>query len=411
MTIKNRNSDDENKKNKKFLRFLKSIPTKLNIAKKWILVSLIHLVLILSITHKKERDKNKIDMLQRYILKKISRPVNSFMPSVLAFSMFITLIPTITVMAIIIIMVSRSSSTNSFDPNNSSFLLGMTHFLNKLFGSGIGEKIISNLTNGAKEVNLFSTFSLLIVSLWIAISSVKNVIKVASAVYNEKYRIPFWKTYLKSFLLILVLDFFMIFAMMFLTFFSQSTHISEYPLVWSLLKVPLAIGVVYILLIIIFIIAPEESVTWKSVHPGSFVSSIILGITFAIITSFNQFTQQYSKLYGTIASTMSVAAILLILSYIIYYGFIINSAVFKIYDNPMILRISQKKFDKIIKSKKKLGVLKFRNRKNFIRVDKPDKVDKNAISDMEIKAGPVKRTAHKISSLFKRHKKNKNKKE
>ncbi len=373
-----------------------------------IFVWIIHLVLIMSVTHKKERNKNKVKLLENYIYEKLRKPANSFLPSVLAFSMFITLIPIATFLGIVFLELTAEGK-------NSNFIATIQNFINEIFGQSIGSQIFKDLTNTKNTQNWIAVGSLAIISLYISISSARKIIMVAGVVYNEEYKIPLRNTYLKSSILIFLLNFFLILALMLSSFLSTIVGQTNVIWLWDVLKIPFTIFIIYILLVVVFVATPQERVSWRSVHPGSLVASFLLYILIAILTTFNKLIFKYTSYYGAVASMMSVAIVFLFLSTILYYGFVINSAIYKVYSNPIILKISEKKFNKILKSKNKRNLLRFQSRKDVVQVKtndhkhtKPNYFSK--IPDKEIEPSRTSKLINKLKALknFKnRNKKNK----
>ncbi len=385
----------EIKQNSRKSRFFRKIYNLLNLKSLFvnkIFVFVIHLVLVMSVTHKKHRDKDKIILLEKYIHKKLKNPNNSFMPSVLAFSMFITLIPIATFIGIIFIELSTGGK-------NSHFIAAIQNFLNSLFGQAIGTQIFQDLSNSSKTKNWVGIVSLAIISLWISISSSRKIVMVAGVVYNDKYKIPLKSTYIKSSILIFLLNFFIIFSMLLSSFLNSVIATAGKPWIWTMLKIPFMVFIIYVLLIIMFFVTPQESVTWRSVHPGALVASVLLNALINILIFFNQYILKYTSYYGAVASIMSIAFVFLFLSFIIYYGFVINSAIYKVYTNPSVLRISDKKFNKILKSKNERNFLRYQSRLNIIHSkNKKNKNNFSEIPDKEIKVSWLNKMIHKINN-------------
>ncbi len=363
-----------------------------------VFIWIIHIVLIMSVTHKKNRDKEKIKLLEKYIYKKVNNPTNAFMPSVLAFSMFITLIPIATFIGILFIELSTGGK-------DSNFIAAIQNFLNSLFGQSIGTKIFQDLSNSNKTKNWIGIVSLALVSLWISISSSRKIIMVAGVVYNDKYKIPLKSAYIKSSILIFLLNFFIVFSMLLSSFINSIISTTGQPWIWTILKVPFMIFVIYILLIIMFFVTPQEPVTWRSVHPGAFIASLLLNVLITILITFNQYILKYTSYYGAVASIMSIAFVFLFLSFIIYYGFVINSAIYKVYTNPTVLRISDKKFNKILKSKNERNFLRYESRLKVIhgKEKKKQKNNFSKIPEEEIKISRWHKLLQKLNS-FKKNK-------
>lgn len=255
------------------------------------------------------------------IVKIIRKPVMSVLPGQLAFSFVLTIIPVIALIAIIAstFSISLDSITKSISdnlPNAVSDLL-----LPLINGRGFDLSIL---------VYLLTAF-------WLASTGAYSIITASDVIYGIRKRNEVEKR-IKS----IIMTFFLISLVLFmivipafgdfifefianLKVFSKISN--EILAVYYILKYPLSFIFIYIIIKILYTIAPSKEIPSKSVTKGSLFTTIMWMLATQIYSFWVANVAHYDIFYGSISNIIILLMWVYILSYIFVIGIVINSGI------------------------------------------------------------------------------------
>jgi len=255
----------------------------------------------------------------KQIIKIVRKPVMSILPGQLAFSFVLTIIPVIALIAIIATTFSISLDT-------------------------ITDMIKNNLPNAVSDLLLplingrgfdLSILIYLITAMWLASTGAYSIITASDVIYNTRRKNEIEKR-IKSIILtffIISLILFMIVIPAFGDFIAQfiaslkifNAISKEILIVYYVLKYPLSFVFIYILIKIIYTIAPTKDIPSKSVTRGSLFTTILWMIATQIYSFWVSNVAHYDIFYGSISNIIILLMWVYILAYIFVIGMILNS--------------------------------------------------------------------------------------
>ena len=263
-----------------------------------------------------------IEKLKRQIkkiFKIIRKPVMSILPGQLAFSFVLTIIPVIVLIAILATTFSISLDT-------------ITNIIKSNLPKAVSDLLLP-LING-RGFDLSILFYL-ITALWLASTGAYSIITASDVIYNTRRKNEVEKR-IKSIILtffIISLVLFMIVIPAFGDFIVEfianlkifSGIKKEILIVYYILKYPLSFIFIYILIKIIYTIAPSKDIMSKSVTRGSLFTTTLWLIATQIYSFWVSNIANYDILYGSISNIIILLTWVYILAYIFVIGMILNS--------------------------------------------------------------------------------------
>ena len=263
-----------------------------------------------------------IEKLKRQIkkiIKIVRKPVMSILPGQLAFSFVLTIIPVIVLIAILATTFSISLDT-------------ITNIIKSNLPKAVSDLLLP-LING-RGFDLSILFYL-ITALWLASTGAYSIITASDVIYNTRRKNEVEKR-IKSIILtffIISLVLFMIVIPAFGDFiveFIANLKIfigikKEILIVYYILKYPLSFIFIYILIKIIYTIAPSKDIMSKSVTRGSLFTTTLWLIATQIYSFWVSNVANYDILYGSISNIIILLTWVYILAYIFVIGMILNS--------------------------------------------------------------------------------------
>lgn len=265
-----------------------------------------------------------IDKIKEYIKKIITiirKPVMSILPGQLAFSFVLTVIPIIALIAII-------ATTFSISLNS------ITEFITESFPKAVSDLLLP-LING-RGFDL-SVLIFILTAIWLASTGAYSVITASDVIYNIRRKNEIEKR-IKSiimtfFLISLVLFMIVIpafgdFIFEFIANLKIFSHISKQILtVYYILKYPLSFIYIYIIIKILYTIAPSKDIKSKNVTRGSIFTTLMWMITTQIYSFWVGNVAHYDIFYGSISNIIILLMWVYMLSYIFVIGLIINAGI------------------------------------------------------------------------------------
>jgi len=252
------------------------------------------------------------------ILKIISRPEMEILPGHLAFSFVLSIVPTLTILAYI-------ASVFNVD------MTFLSDFITKAFSKEFANMLFSNNIIISAEVNFFLT---LFIAYIIASNGTASVIVSSNTIYGIK-NASFIKRRLKAFIMILLIILLFIFLIIFNLFGSKLIEmfqlmdisrkiITNITLVISILKGPVSWFIIFLLIKIIYTMAPDKKIQSHEVNKGAIFTTVTFIIVTYIFSLYTTYFARYDVFYGNLASIVVLMLWLYLLSYMFTIGLALN---------------------------------------------------------------------------------------
>lgn len=255
----------------------------------------------------------------KMIFKIIRKPVMSILPGQLAFSFVLTIIPVIALIAII-------ATTFSISLNS------ITNMISNTLPEAVSALLLPLINGRGFDLSILLY---LITAMWLASTGAYSIITASDVIYNIRRKNEVEKR-IKSIIMtffIISLVLFMVvipafgdFIFEFIASLKIFSRISdEILIVYYIFKYPLSFIFIYILIKIIYTIAPSKDILSKSVTKGSLFTTILWMIATQIYSFWVGNIAHYDIFYGSISNIIILLMWVYILSYIFVIGMILNS--------------------------------------------------------------------------------------
>lgn len=265
----------------------------------------------------------KLNEFFKNILELTRKPVMSILPGQLSFFLLLSLIPIFLIIGII-------SSTVSASTTN------IANIIKTSMPADVGTLLVPLLSGKKIDYNIIV---LMISSLLLVSKGTKSVIRVASIIYNTKdpYGIKnTLKSLLFSFMLIILISFLIIFPVLgtriliILNNFNIIPGLSDNIInMYTILKWPISVLVIFINLKIIYIFSPNKKIPAASVNKGSMFTTIVWVFVTIGYSYYITHLTKYNIFYGGAANIIILMLWIYLMSYIFVLGMSINASYLK----------------------------------------------------------------------------------
>ena len=244
------------------------------------------------------------------------------LPGSLAFSLVMSIIPIVTLIAAICSKISLSTAD-------------LTNFFGPILPSGVEEILLS----------VFSGVDASKISLWFIILGFVLASNGAHAIIlssNTLYKVPN-KSYLTRrvkalFLTIILMSLFLFilvvlaFGNIILEFILELKVLSSISkMVYNffiILKWPIAIVIIFYLIKVLYTMSPDRRIPSKYVNKGALFSTVGLILSTAIYSYYANNIANYSYMYGNLANVIVLMILVYVISYILVLGIAINANIY-----------------------------------------------------------------------------------
>ena len=261
----------------------------------------------------------KIKAQIKRIFKIIRKPVMSILPGQLAFSFVLTIIPVIALIAILATTFSIS-------------LDSITEMISNNLPKAVSDLLLPLINGRGFDLSILVY---LVTAIWLASTGAYSIITASDIIYNIRKKNEVEKR-IKSIIMtffIISLVLFMIVIPAFGDFIFEfiaslkvfSTISDEILIMYYIFKYPLSFIFIYILIKIIYTIAPSKDILSKSVTRGSLFTTILWMVATQIYSFWVGNVAHYDIFYGSISNIIILLMWVYILAYIFVIGMILNS--------------------------------------------------------------------------------------
>lgn len=266
----------------------------------------------------KDRAKQGIKNYFKKLFKILKRNEMSILPGQLAFSLVLSFFPLLSLVGVICSAFSLS-------------LTDMLDFLLEVLPTDVYNLLKTSLEAEINGVNVFY----IILGIVLASNGLRSVIKACNTLYNIKNSKESFR-WIKSIFLTVILMFFIMTVLLILAFgdtifkfimglFEKNIFVDKIYFVFKLGKWPIAIFIIYNLVKMIYILAPDRKVTNKFARRGALFATIGWVIVTGIYSFYANNIANYNLFYGNISNIIILMIWIYIISYIFVIGIGINA--------------------------------------------------------------------------------------
>lgn len=263
-----------------------------------------------------------MDKIKRYIkkiIKILSLKELSILPAYLAYSLVLAIIPIVTIIVVIAGAFSISIDT-------------VITLINELLPNYASEVIVGAISGESFDLSVgvlnLATFVLATNGMYAIVNASNNLYKIDSeSQVKDRFR-----SSLILVIMILLLLFMIIVPMLgdkivdFISEFITSKNVIDtVVLVYSILKWPITLVLMFFAIKAIYIIAPSVKIKSEETTLGAFVTTMGWAIFTAIFGYYISFFGRYDIIYGGLSSIIIVLIWFYVLSFILILGIVINT--------------------------------------------------------------------------------------
>lgn len=264
------------------------------------------------------RAKNGIKNYLKKLFKILKRNEMAILPGQLAFSLVLSFFPLISLVGII---------CSFFSIPLLDFFSGANEFL----PTEVYNLLKSYLETEISGVNIMYIF----LGVFMASNGLRTVINSCNTLYNIKNK-RFTSRWIKSFFLTILLMIIFLISLLALAFgdsifkfviglFKEKKLVDNIYFIFKLLKWPIALILIYVVIKIIYILAPDRKVTNKFAKRGAMFTTLGWLIVTAIYSYYANNIANYNRFYGNISNLIILMIWIYIISYIFVIGIGINA--------------------------------------------------------------------------------------
>lgn len=260
--------------------------------------------------------KEKINAKVKENYNLMATPLMSILPGQISFFVVLSIVP---VLSIIMMLLSKLSL--SFE----SVEAAISHYV-PIAATDIIFSIIAEQKADVVD------FLFIISAFYIASKATHSIIVASTQIYNGKQK-DFFRTRIKAIIMLLILIFLIVLGIIvlmlggkFVAYLSSvSKVISPFATkLYYLIKWPFIFFVIFIVVKVIYTVAPNANVPSKSVNKGALLTTIIWGISTYAYSFYVVNIANYSRFYGNISNIIILMIWIYWLCYIFVYGMTLN---------------------------------------------------------------------------------------
>lgn len=178
----------------------------------------------------------------------------------------------------------------------------------------------------------------IITAFYIAAKATHSIIIASTRIYNGKQR-DFFRTRIKAIIMLIILIFLVLSIIGILTVGSRiivyitevNGSISPYvTLMYNIIKWPFVFFMIFIVIKVIYTVAPNVVIPSKSVNKGALFTAVVWVVTTFVYSFYVTHLANYTKFYGNLSNLIILMIWIYWMSYIFVFGMTINEYKFNI---------------------------------------------------------------------------------
>ena len=264
------------------------------------------------------RAKNGIKRYLKKLFKILKRNEMAILPGQLAFSLVLSFFPLISLVGLI---------CSFFSIPLLDFFYGIREFL----PTEVFNLLKSYLETEITGVNVMY----ILLGVFMASNGLRSVISSCNTLYNIKNK-HFFLGWIKAFFLTILLMIILLVSLLALAFgdsifnfimglFENNSLVGNIYYIFKLLKWPIALILIYVVIKIIYMLAPDRKVTNKFAKRGAMFTTLGWLVVTAIYSYYANNLANYNRFYGNISNIIILMVWIYIISYIFVIGIGINA--------------------------------------------------------------------------------------
>lgn len=262
--------------------------------------------------------KNKFGKFWREFLEIIRKKEMSILPAHLAYYFIISIIPAFTIIFYVASLLNIPTTL-------------ISNFLSSTFSKSVADMLINNITLTSLGLNNLFFF---IISFYITSNGARSIITASNMVFNIKDS-GLVRKIIKSFIitifLIILITFILIFPLfgshiikLFAVIGVEGKAIKLINVLYPLLKWPLTLFIIFIIIKLIYTMAPDEKIKSSYVNKGAIFTTISWSIITFIYSFYINNIANYSRIYGALSNIVILMLWFWLLSYVFVIGLALN---------------------------------------------------------------------------------------
>lgn len=262
---------------------------------------------------------NRIKRYFKRLYDIIIEPEMKVLPGQLAFFLFLSLVPIITLVLYVGLILSIGTDS-------------VAVFIDKVFPTDVSNILVPYVNNAGID---FSTIISMIFGFLVASNGSSSLIITSNTLYRIEHN-SYFKRLLKALLMTILLVLLFIFIIVVLAFgdkivnyitsLSILENISyEIKIVYAILKWPIAFFIIFIIIKVLYTIAPDKKIPSKYMNRGAFFTTVMWVIITILYTFYINNYANYNLFYGSLSNIVIIMLWVYALSFILVIGMAINN--------------------------------------------------------------------------------------
>ena len=260
----------------------------------------------------------KIKNIFNSLFKIVKQPVMRILPGQIAFFLVLSIFPLLTLIGVI---------ASFFSISVSSLIV----MIKDAFPVEVTDMLVPFIQGKGFDTNIFIS---MILGFYLASNGTHSIILASNMLYKVDNN-DHIKRRVKSFFLIILLLSLVLFLLAFLTFGNKIFKMilgliyTNFPHfiynLFVLLKWPFAIFIIYMIIKLVYTIAPDVNIKSKTTTKGAIFTTVGWTLATAIYSYYVSNFTNYDIFYGSISNVIVLMTWVYILSYILVIGIAINA--------------------------------------------------------------------------------------
>ena len=262
---------------------------------------------------------NKIKNYFKRLFDIIKKPEMKVLPGQLAFFLFLSLVPIITLVVYISFILSIGTDS-------------VRVFVDKVFPADVSNILVPYISDVGIDIH---TIIFMITGFLVASNGSNSLIVTSNVLYKIESK-GYFKTLVKSLLMTILLVILFVFIIFVLAFGDKIINIitninifanikEEILIIYSILKWPIGIFIIFFIIKLLYTLAPSRKIKSKYMNRGAIFTTIMWVIVTIIYSFYINNYANYNLFYGSLANIIIIMLWVYVLSFILVIGMAINN--------------------------------------------------------------------------------------
>lgn len=263
-----------------------------------------------------EKQKNKLMTMVRKNLDIMHTPLMSILPGQISFFVILSVVPLLSILAMIISKLSFSFET-------------VGYVIDSCLPTGISSIVFSIFEQ--QRVGAADIF-FIITAFYLASKATHSIIVASTTIYNGK-QTDFIRTRVKAIIMLIILVILVISLIGILTVGGRIVNylgkvndnmIPIWVHIYEILKYPLVFFMIFFVVKVVYTISPNVAIPSKSVNKGALLTTVIWVVSTFMFSFYVTNIANYSKFYGNLSNLIIVMIWIYWLCYVFVFGMTFN---------------------------------------------------------------------------------------